>query len=344
MAAPDNRAPAAPSNTSASLQVASAKPLGAGWQYSLCAQNREIPSVQSSMSSARRSRNRVTPDGGAFDPDRGSSGDLEKKQGVVLPHASFADRAANREHARGLDTDIEGLPGLTRARRDLERAFPRNTTAPITNERKRRTLPAAIELRRSLSARQRNARSATKRTVEQNVPHAQYRAMSSLIGDPDNWKRTNDALSDVNGDAVRLDDDQRRHIQRGDRAIQRYERESGRGHLVYTVVSLPNAVIHPSELPETLSPGSVVAFDRFTGARHSIHELDAHSHPTDAVFEIQTTRGLYLGASDKGDDTSHLLPRGTRYRVVNSHFVPYERPGQPVGERLVVQLEDIDTD
>jgi hypothetical protein len=283
------------------------------------------------MSSARRSRNRVTPDGGAFDPDRGSSGDLEKKQGVVLPHASFADRAANREHARGLDTD-------------LERAFPRNTTAPITNERKRRTLPAAIELRRSLSARQRNARSATKRTVEQSVPRAQYRAMSSLIGDPDNWKRTNDALSDVNGDAVRLDDDQRRHIQRVDRAIQRYERESGRGHLVYTVVSLPHAVIHPSELPETLSPGSVVAFDRFTGARHSIHELDAHSHPTDAVFEIQTTRGLYLGASDKGDDTSHLLPRGTRYRVVNSHFVPYERPGQSVGERLVVQLEDIDTD
>ncbi|MCZ4277776.1 hypothetical protein [Rhodococcoides yunnanense] len=296
------------------------------------------------MSSARRSRNRVTPDGGAFDPDRGSSEDLEKKQGVVLPHASFADRAANREHARGLDTDIEGLPGLTRARRDLERAFPRNTTAVITNERKRRTLPAAIELRRSLSARQRNARSATKRAVEQSVPRAQHRAMSSLIGDPDNWKRTNDALSDVNGDAVRLDDDQRRHIQRVDRAIQRYERESGRGHLVYTVVSLPHAVIHPSELPETLSPGSVVAFDRFTGARHSIHELDAHSHPTDAVFEIQTTRGLYLGASDKGDDTSHLLPRGTRYRVVNSHFVPYERPGRSVGERLVVQLEDIDTD
>ena len=84
------------------------------------------------MSSARRSRNRVTPDGGAFDPDRGSSGELEKKQGVVLPHASFADRAANREHARGLDTDIEGLPGLTRARRDLELAFPRNTTAPIS--------------------------------------------------------------------------------------------------------------------------------------------------------------------------------------------------------------------
>jgi hypothetical protein len=291
-----------------------------------------------------RSRNRLTPEGGAFDPDRGSSDDPEKKQGVVVPHSAFADRVANREHARDLDTDIEGLPGLTRARRDLERAFPRNTAAPITNERTRRVLPVAIELRKSLSARQRNVRSATKRAVERTVPRAQHRAMASLIGDPENWKRTNDALSDVNGDVVRLDDDQRRQIQRVDRAIQRYERHSGRGHLVYTVVSLPAVVAHPAELPDTLSPGSVVAFDRFTGARHSLHELDSHSYPTNVVFEIQTTRGLYLGTSDKGDDTSHLLPRGTRYRVVGSHFAPYERPGQPIGERLVVQLEDIDTD
>lgn len=291
-----------------------------------------------------RSRNRLAPEGGAFDPDRGSSDDPEKKQGVVVPHSAFADRVANREHARDLDTDIEGLPGLTRARRDLERAFPRNTAAPIANERTRRVLPAAIELRKSLSSRQRNVRSATKRAVERTVPRAQHRAMASLIGDPETWKRTNDALSDVNGDAVRLDDEQRRQIQRVDRAIQRYERHSGRGHLVYTVVSLPAEVSQPAGLPDTLSPGSVVAFDRFTGARHSLHELDSHSSPTDVVFEIQTTRGLYLGASDKGDDTSHLLPRGTRYRVVGSHFAPYERPGHPIGERLVVQLEDIETD
>ena len=57
------------------------------------------------------------------------------------------------------------------------------------------------------------------------------------MGDKRVWEQTNSALSDVAGDAVELDDEQRKFVQRVDRGIQRYERNSGRGHVVYVSVS-----------------------------------------------------------------------------------------------------------
>ena len=112
---------------------------------------------------------------------------------------------------------------------------------------------------------------------------------------------------------------------------------------MYTAVSIPNAVVNPSDLPSTLSPGTVLSFDRFTAATHSLHELDSTVQPTDVVFEIQTDRGMYYGQSSRVDNSHHLLPRGMQLRVVGAHFVPYERPGQPPGERLIVQLVDHET-
>ncbi|MEU2005390.1 hypothetical protein ACH47B_30055 [Rhodococcus sp. NPDC019627] len=175
------------------------------------------------------------------------------------------------------------------------------------------------------------------------MPKAQYTVLASLTSDPKTWRETNNALSAVAGDAVELDDARRKQVQRVDRAIQRYERESGRGHLVYTSVSIPNAVVNPSDLPSTLSPGTVLSFDRFTAATHSLHELDSTTRPTDVVFEIQTERGMYYGQSSRVDNSHHLLPRGMQLQVMGAHFVPYERPGQPPGERLVVQLVDHET-
>jgi hypothetical protein len=290
-----------------------------------------------------RSHDAVSPDRGPgkFDPDLGDSAVSTRKEGVVISSERFDERSEIREGARELDIATEKLAGLTRAQRDLNRAFPRATPAPIDNPRLRRTLPAEIELRRSLSARQRNARSVTKRQVLDALPDAQYRTLDALASDPKVWHSTNAALSNVSGDAVSLDDDQRKRVQRVDRAIQRYEKVSGRGHLVYVAVSVPAKVSNPRDLPSTLQPGTVLCFDRFTGATHSMHELDPTCQPGDAVFEIQTDRGMYMGNSSRVDNSHHLLPRGVQFQVVGTHFAPYERPGQPPGERLVVQLVDV---
>ncbi|MFA3899562.1 hypothetical protein ACKAMS_29985 [Rhodococcus sp. 5A-K4] len=289
-----------------------------------------------------RSHDRISPDrgNGVFDPDRGESDIATRKEGALISEHAYSTRADIRSGARELDHATENLPGLTRASRDLNRAYPRPTPAPIENHRLRRELPAAIELRRSLSARQKNARSATKRQVLDSMPQAQYNALSALTSDPNAWKETNNALSAVAGDAVELDDSRRKQVQRVDRAIQRYERESGRGHLVYTSVSVPHAVVNPADLPATLQPGTVLSFDRFTAATHSLHELDSTTRPTDVVFEISTERGMYYGQSSRMNNSHHLLPRGIQLDVVGAHFVPYERPGQQPGERLVVQLTD----
>jgi hypothetical protein len=59
------------------------------------------------------------------------------------------------------------------------------------------------------------------------------------------------------------------------------------------------------------------------------------------VFEIETDRGMYLGRSDKVDDTAHLLPRGMRFEVVSAGQGRYRRPDGTIGRRMIVQLRDI---
>jgi len=82
-------------------------------------------------------------------------------------------------------------------------------------------------------------------------------------------------------------------------------------------------------------------FDRFTMTTHTIHQLDSTMTEHDIVFEIETDRGMYLGRSDKVDDTAHLLPRGMRFEVVSAGQGRYRRPDGTIGRRMIVQLRDI---
>lgn len=291
-----------------------------------------------------RSYTRSSPDGvsGVVDVDGGNSNIATKKQALVIPEQRYAEREKERASARNLDSATEGM-SLTRASKDLNRAFPRPGTAPITDARLRRNLPGEIELRKNLSSRQRKARSVAKRAVLDTMPGTQHRALNGLVSDPKTWAETNAALSRVNGDAVLLDDKQRKEVQRIDRAIQSAESKTGRGHLVYTEVTMPHPLAGQHDWPSNLQPGAVISFDRFTAGTHTLHELDAHRGPNDVAFEIETSRGMYLGQSDSGNNTAHVLPRGMHVEVVAIHNAPYERPGQPPGERIVVQLREITT-
>ena len=288
----------------------------------------------------------VSPDGppaARLDPEAGTSTTPAAKPAGYRPAATYDDRAQERDSARELDRMVEDSQ-FTRARKDLERAFPR-TTVPEVSDRKRRELPIPDSIRQPPSSRQRKARSVNKHRAQSSLPKVGYAAVQDLVGDPDRWAAVGEALSAARGDAQHLDKKMRSQVQRVDRAIQTAERFNDRGHILYCAVTLPHPVPQQAvNLPSTLQPGSRLDFDRHTMATHAVHELDATLGERDVVFEIDTDRGMYLGRSDSADDTAHLLPRGMRLEVVTCGEGRYRRPDGSIGRRMIVQLRDITED
>jgi hypothetical protein len=240
------------------------------------------------------------------------------------------------------DTDT----ALTRATRDRDRATPRDVSH-VDSRRLRRELPAEISYRGTLSARQRKVRSAVKNQVMAAAPRSQHRAVETMLTGPDPaaWQRINIGLHDAAGDVHNLDDNDRIVVQRLDRAIQSYERCNDRAHTVYVSVRLPESVatvFDKRDLPVGLGVGSHIAFDQFTPAAHNIHELAGHDDQGHVVLELVTSRGMYMGRSGTGDDTSHILPRGMHLQLTGACVVPYHTPSGR-GERLVVQAREIST-
>lgn len=284
-----------------------------------------------------------------LDADRGRSKSPTQKQGVMLDEEEIVERRKDRAGSRELDGMVEGLPKMTRAGKDSQRAYPRDTTAPVDHERKRRKLPDESDVRQPISARQRDVRSAMKNRSQESMPATEYGAMAQLLSqDAETWVGLNDRLSDVAGDRQHLSEEDQRMCGRLDRSIQRFEQSNDRGHVVYVNMRTPG-FINRSNLEgfanNQFQPGSSVEFDRYTGAAHTMHEIEPGTDDQRTiVFEIQTRRGMYLGGSRRTDDTHHLLPRGTSWVVVGTHSATYERPDGTTGERVVVQMIDQDPD
>lgn len=235
---------------------------------------------------------------------------------------------------------------LTRATRDRDRATPRDVSH-IDSVRLRRELPADITFREALSARQRNVRSVLKNRVLAAAPKSQHHAVNALLSDPDPsaWQRINAGLHEAAGDVHSLAETDRAMVQRLDRLLHAYEAANDRDHTVYVAVQLPEGlpdVFDKRDLPEGLTPGTRLAFDQFTPAKHDLHELPGHDDQRIVVIEMVTSRGMYMGSSGKGHDTSHLLPRGMHLQLTGAEVVPYETP-EGFGERLVVQARELST-
>ncbi|MCX5046242.1 hypothetical protein OG921_24015 [Aldersonia sp. NBC_00410] len=275
-----------------------------------------------------------------LDPEAGDGAGLVSKEAGYRLRDEYEDRAQSRLSARELDRMVEDSE-FNRARKDLERAYPRPSVSEEMSARKRRPLPIPDSVRIPLSSRQRKARSKAKHRAQSDLPASGYREVAGLIGNPDRWRDLGGVLSDVSGDAQMLDEKTRVRVQRVDRAIQTAERVNDRGHVVYCSVTLPDKLPErPQDLPSTLQPGSKIEFDRFTMATHAVHQLEPALGEREIVFEIQTDRGMYLGRSDRVDDTAHLLPRGMRFEVVSSHLGRYRRPDGTIARRMMVQLRD----
>lgn len=281
------------------------------------------------------------------DPDRGS-GNIGSKVANFMDTSEYRDRAENRAGARVLDQMVEGSGGMTRQQRDRERATPRGASGELGHPAMERQLPAQDTVRAPISSRQRKARSVTKRSTQDRMPQTQYDITHRMITDEDTWRRTNNLLSDNVGDVQQLDDAGRAKIQRFDRAIQSFEQNNNRGHVVYANVEMPS-MINSSSLEgfvrNNFRRGDVLEFDRYTGGAHAMHEIESTDAPhRTAVFEIQTRRGMYLGGSDSVDDTTHVLPRGGRFGIVGTHLARYQRPDGSYGRRQVIQLVDVPVD
>lgn len=287
----------------------------------------------------------VSPDG-VLDLDRG--GALRGKRALLLDAEEYADRAADREDLRDLDAMLEQMPGLRRQQRDRDRAIPRDLTPGVPSPVMQRTLPAPEAVRVPISGRQRKARSVTKHQAQDAMPRTQHQALAGFITSRRRWYELTGHLSKHHGDAQALSDTDRMQVQRLDRAIGRYEARNNRGHVIYANAAIPRYVVDDAgglhqALTEHLPAGGIVEFDRYTAGAHSMHELDGPEVRLDrtAVLEIQTRRGMYLGQSDKSDDTAHLLPRGMRLKIVGVHDVDYAGTDGEVRRRTVVQLLDV---
>ena len=250
-------------------------------------------------------------------------------------------RLSNRINDAARDSDSS----QTRATRDRDRATPRDVSR-VESNRLRGELPDAGQFRKALSSRQRKIRSATKRKVFSAMPASQRQAMHTMLEDEDqgNWQRTNRELHSAAGDVQQLGDADRATVQRLDRAIHSYERVNDRTHTVYVAVELPDNhqdVRSDSDLPDSLRPGTRLAFDQFTLARHNLFETPGCGSSRHVILEITTSRGMYLGRSDSVDDTTHLLPRGMQFDIVAVDSAPYATGGQGFGEQsVIVQLKE----
>ncbi|MEE3067471.1 MAG: hypothetical protein VYA67_26650 [Actinomycetota bacterium] len=249
-------------------------------------------------------------------------------------------RLANQITDQARDEDSS----LTRAARDRDRATPRDLSH-VDSDRLRGQLPAREEFRDALSGRQRKIRSAVKNQVMAAAPASQRRVIRTMLvdEDPAHWRHVNAALHHSAGDVQQLDAKDREKVQRLDRAIQSYERLNDRSHRVYVAVQLPDThrdVAKPEDLPANLQPGATVAFDQFTLTQHSLHETPGHDSSRHLVFEVVTSRGMYLGRSDGVEDTTHLLPRGMQFDVVSAEHVAYATQSGGFNERLVLQLRE----
>lgn len=293
-----------------------------------------------------RRKRRAAPEEFVVDVERGE-GAVGVKSAVLTRPEVAAQRQQTRSDLSELDGMTEAMAGLTRQQRDRARIVPRESSADLGHERMLRRLPEPDSVRTALSSRQRKDRSKLKRATQARLPRTQKQALAGLVGDEETWVATNGLLYEHVGDTDAVDEVTAARVARVDRAIQRYEAGNRRGHVVYSNVRLPgaiNAANLESFARNHFTVGDRLAFDQYTVGSLCLHEVEPGRGDSDAgrtaVFEIQTRRGMYLGASDSQDDTAHLLPRGLTLEVVGTHQARWRATDGTTGERTVVQLVD----
>ena len=268
----------------------------------------------------------------ALDGGAGSSPGVSV--GTSVPLAEFRDQEATRLGAAELDRMAEANDRLSRATKDRERITPRDASKTL-NEATLTRVPEFDEIRTPVSGRQMKARSRLKRGQQDRWTGAQYRAVKAVLTDRQEWRRITDQLAANLGDPEEMTLRDRTSVQRVDRAIRAYEEGNDRQHHLYANVTLP-AGTTLSDYEQT-----VLHLDRWTVGAHNLHQISRH--PTDALaLEITTRRGMYMGQSEGGSDTGHVLPRGMSFTVERVYTARWRDADGNTGERQVVRLREVE--
>lgn len=261
--------------------------------------------------------------------DRGS-GSMGISQGASLDPDYVRERSDQRDGLRELDLMTEASERLTRAQKDRARIFPRNTAQPL-NPRTDHRVPELGELRRAPSAHQMRVRSKAKHAAHRAWTTAQHREMKALISDPAQWDRINDQLSDMTGDIETLSKKDQQSIRRIDRAISRGESFNERQQVVYIAFNLP-----PDADEEQLASGTFT-LDRYTVGTMNLADVpDESTH----VLELPTRRGLYMGQSAGGTDSSYLLPRGLFFETEAVYEGTWVDNAGERGNRRIIRIKE----
>lgn len=245
--------------------------------------------------------------------------------------------------------------GDTDARIAMARNFPADATEEPADARLSRDLPEIGSTRGMVTDHHRRVRNQEKRTAQDSMPQTQYKALNDFVDQNNDaefeWLQSQ--LISTQGDPQRfaIEDDHAK-IRRIDRAIKHHEQHhNGRDHIVYVNGDLPSCVNHSSihsfvgDPDGPHAPGTVFYYDSYSVGAHNLSDLnDAYTNPDRQVaYEIRTKRGAYLGTSSKGD-TTHVLPRGMKLKVTGTEKAKYENPDGTIGERWVVQLDEVTRD
>lgn len=271
-----------------------------------------------------------------LEPDAGLGSRLGLAQAAGTPAREFAGREDVRAGLQELDEMTERDPRWSRAQKDRARIHPRDASAALNRATKTR-VPEYDELRTAISGRQMKARRKVLSDVQRRWTKAQAREIRAITHDPDTWARITDHLSAHVGDPDTLSAGDQLTVQRLDRAIRSFEQSNDRLHHVYAQVSLPpDTRLEDYEIPPQLH------LDRWTAATHNLHELTSPEH-TEApyVMEITTRRGMYMGHSDGGSSTGHLLPRAMSFEVDRVYEARWTAPDGSTGSRRVIRLREI---
>lgn len=271
-----------------------------------------------------------------LEADAGVGSALGGVSAAGTPRLAFEAREYQREGLAELDQLTEASDRLTRAAKDRERILPRDAGERF-NRATRARVPEFDELRTPISGRQMKVRSKLKRQVQTRMTAAQHRELKQLMTDEPHFTRLTDQLSASVGDTDGFSDRDRTTVQRVDRAIRQYERQNERQHHLYANVTLPPGTkLSDYEIPPT------VHLDRWTGASHNLHEISgADLNDETYALEITTRRGMYLGHSDSGPSTEHLLPRGMAFEVEKIYETRWKGPDGSSGTRRVIRLREV---
>lgn len=261
-----------------------------------------------------------------------------------IPSGEQYELTEIREEARIAATGLDET--MTMREADARREVPRRRT-DAANPREARPLPAPGTLRKAASSRKRKTLNKAKRSWEAKMPKNQYRTMQRTVADPARLEATNRALHQAVGMRSDLSPAVARHVAEIDRAIQSHEASNTGEHIVYAKLNAPtphgnsrNALWKRMERRAGEEDSGPLQFDGYIMSSHSLGQIKDDG---EAVMEIRTRSGAYLGSTDNPNNPNadHIMPRGASLRVVATEIVEYERPDGSVGQRRVIQMEDI---